>query len=73
MNFIQRAVTLLGGFEATGRVVGRSGKAVWKWVSAGTLPGTEWAGETRYAAAIETPPHGAITATRLLGRTRGGR
>lgn len=73
MNPIQRAVTLLGGFEATGRVVGRSGKAVRKWVSAGKLPRTEWTGETRYAVAIETATRGAITAATLLRRTRGGR
>jgi len=48
-NPIQKAVLLIGGYEATGRICGRSGKAVQKWVKRGRLPRTEATGETQYA------------------------
>jgi hypothetical protein len=49
---LTKAIKLLGGYEATGRICGVSGKAVQKWESAGRLPRTEATGETSYADAM---------------------
>jgi hypothetical protein len=64
-NELSRAVSLLGGFEAVGRVCGVSGKAVQKWVARGKLPRTEATGETDYSAAL-AKAHPAISKKRLL-------
>jgi hypothetical protein len=45
-------VEYLGGCEAVGRLCGKSGKAVQKWVKAGRLPRTEATGETNYAETL---------------------
>lgn len=52
MNIIESAVEKIGGYEATGRLCGVTGKAVRKWCKQGRLPRTEWTGETRYAEKI---------------------
>ncbi len=49
MNYVAKAVQILGGQSATARIVKVSPKAVRKWVQAGKLPRTEATGETRYA------------------------
>lgn len=49
---LTEAVKQLGGYEATGRLCGISGKAVMKWTRRGRLPRTEWTGETHYAETI---------------------
>ena len=49
---LEKAIGLLGGYEAVGRICKRSGKAVKKWVNAGRLPRTKATGETSYAEAI---------------------
>lgn len=49
---LNEAVRRLGGYEATGRLCGVSGKAVMKWHKRGSLPRTEWTGETHYAETI---------------------
>ncbi|MGE4529791.1 MAG: YdaS family helix-turn-helix protein [Acidithiobacillus sp.] len=56
-----RAKSLLGSYNALGRVCSVSGKAVMKWVAAGRLPRTEYTGETRYAEMIQNATNGAIT------------
>jgi DNA-binding transcriptional regulator YdaS (Cro superfamily) len=56
-----RAKSLLGSYNAIGRVCSVSGKAVMKWVAAGRLPRTEYTGETRYAEMIQSATNGAIT------------
>lgn len=48
-NPLYEAIEILGGYEATGRVCGVSGKAVRKWALRGRLPRTEATGETHYA------------------------
>lgn len=62
---IAKAKTILGSYEAVGRVCGVSGKAVMKWVKAGRLPRTEWTGETKYALAIEAATGGLVTRSEL--------
>lgn len=51
-DVVRRAVSLVGGCEAAGRLCGVSGRAVGKWVKAGKLPRTEATGETHYAAQL---------------------
>lgn len=70
MSAIDRVVELLGGYEATGRACGVSGKAVMKWAKKGRLPRTEWTGETNYASLIlealeRTDNAGAVSLTDL--------
>jgi hypothetical protein len=62
---LTEAVKLLGGYEATGRVCGVSGKAVQKWEAAGRLPRTEATGETCYADAMARA-NGEISKERLI-------
>lgn len=54
------AVDALGGYEATGRACGITGKAVFKWQYIGHLPRTDYTGETSYAEKIEDATRGAI-------------
>ncbi len=63
---LTEAVQQLGGYEATGRLCGVSGKAVMKWAKRGRLPRTEWTGETRYAEIIAEAT--GIAREELLGR-----
>jgi hypothetical protein len=49
MNYVEKCVLLLNGQSATGRLLGKSAKAVRKWVIAGKLPRTEATGESNYA------------------------
>ncbi len=68
---LEKAVAILGGFEATGRVCGVSGKAVQKWVKAGRLPRTEATGETNYASLIADSVHGISKDSLLSSLMRG--
>lgn len=49
---LEKALDVLGGYEAVGRVCHISGKAVQHWHNAGRLPRTEATGETDYAARL---------------------
>lgn len=51
---LEKAVEFLGGFEAAGRVVRLSGKAVQKWLANGRLPRTEATGETNYSELLSS-------------------
>lgn len=62
-----RAIDLLGGFSAIGRIVERSPRAVRKWRDDG-LPRTEWTGETNYAEQLEKASRGKVKKSILLRR-----
>lgn len=49
-NEVLRAVILVGGYSATGRLCGHTPRAAMKWVKEKRLPRTEATGETQYAA-----------------------
>lgn len=68
---LQKAIILLGGKEATGRLLKITGAAVAKWLKTG-MPRSEWTGETCYAHRIEKSTCGEIKAANLLafGRTK---
>ena len=63
---INEARNLLGTYDAVGRVCGLSGKAIMKWRDRGRPPRTEYTGETKYAALIETACNGLVKASDLL-------
>lgn len=63
--YLTKAIEILGGCEATGRICGVSGKAVQKWQAAGRLPRTEATGETCYADAMARAI-GQISKERLI-------
>ena len=65
---LARAIDLLGGFSAVGRIVDRSPRAVRKWRDDG-LPRTEWTGETNYAEQFEKASRGKVKKSILLRRT----
>jgi len=67
-NPLVSVVSFLGGYEASGRICGRTGKAVWKWCKQGRLPRTEWTGETDYAAKLVAASNGYVTRDQLLDR-----
>lgn len=47
------------------RVCGLTPKAVYKWIERGSLPRTEFTGETDYAALIANASGGKYTATEI--------
>lgn len=47
-----------------------SPRAVYKWLSAGRLPRTDYSGETAYAKAIAKESNGAFTEQQLLEATK---
>lgn len=49
MSFLKTAVDKAGGPAAAARICGKSPRAIYKWLTAGTLPRTEYTGETHYA------------------------
>jgi DNA-binding transcriptional regulator YdaS (Cro superfamily) len=63
---LERAVAILGGYSATGRVCGVSFMSVIKWVRKGHLPRTEWTGETNYADRIASAIDGIVSREELL-------
>lgn len=63
---LERAVRILGGYSATGRVCGVSFMSVIKWVKKGHLPRTEWTGETNYAEKIASALDGIVSREELL-------
>lgn len=44
----------------------RTPRAIYKWISTGSLPRTEYTGETEYAAKIAAASGGQFTATQIL-------
>lgn len=51
-NAVAFAFEAVGGIGAAARVCGRSYQALNKWRQAGSLPRTEYTGETKYAESL---------------------
>jgi hypothetical protein len=64
-NLITQAIEIVG-LSALARGVGLSYQAILKWEKAGTLPRTEWTGETNYAETIEKLTARKVTKRALL-------
>lgn len=52
MGPLKKSIEDAGGVPVVARACGKSPRAVYKWLSAGCLPRTEYTGETRYAERI---------------------
>lgn len=70
MNIIQRATKIIG-ITRLAKACGVSLTAVQKWGLKGSLPRTEWTGETNYAGIIEKMSNGQVTKDELLKVTPG--
>lgn len=70
MNPIRKAIKLLGGLSATGRVCKVNYAAVRRWRDNGRLPRTELTGETEYARAIAKAVAQQVSVRMLLEQTR---
>lgn len=65
---LKDAITAVGGVVSAAAICDVSPRAVYKWISNGRLPRTEYTGETRYAHALAQESDGAFTAESLLER-----
>ncbi len=66
MTALKQAIQKAGGAEKAAEVCGVSVRAVYKWLSRGSLPRTEYSGETRYAQHLANASGGAFSADWLL-------
>lgn len=54
MSALRESIDKAGGVANSATVCGVSQRAIYKWLSAGALPRTEYTGETHYAERIAT-------------------
>lgn len=72
MQALKKAIEDAGGAAAVALACGKTPRAVYKWLSAGCLPRTEYTGETKYAeriAALAKANGKSFKASRLLSET----
>lgn len=62
----QKALHLCRGIYGMAEICGITRGSIYQWKKKGTLPRTEWTGETHYAEKIEAATKGAITKDELL-------
>ena len=70
-NLISKTIEIVG-LRALARLCDVSPGAIYKWQRKGTLPRTDWTGETDYASRIEEATKGAVTRDQLLNFKRSG-
>lgn len=73
MTNLKQAISDAGGALQVAKACGVSVRAVYKWVASGSLPRTEYTGETHYAEKIAAAAGGALCAQTLLECTAPGR
>lgn len=66
MRALRFAVDKVGGVTECARICGISPRGVYKWLHRGSLPRTEFTGETCYAKRLAEASDGAFTAEWLL-------
>jgi len=64
-NLISKAVNIVG-LQPLAAVCGVSYQAVRKWQKKGSLPRTEWTGETDYGSLIESATDGKVRKEALM-------
>lgn len=65
MTPLEQAFDILGPAKVA-RICGVKGPSAIKWRAKGSLPRTEWTGETNYAAQLEEATNGAVKRSDLL-------
>lgn len=66
VSALKEAINKLGGVAQAATLCGVSQRAIYKWLSSGTLPRTEYTGETHYASRLAEASAGQFTAEWLL-------
>lgn len=73
MSILKQAVSVIGGPQEAANICGVSVRAVYKWLAAGSLPRTEYTGETCHAEKLANASCGKFTAEWLLDSAKPGR
>lgn len=68
-NLISKSIAIVG-LRALARFCGVTPQAIYKWETKGSLPRTDWTGETDYASRIEEATKGVIIRDQLLNLKR---
>ena len=66
MSALKKSIAQVGGAAKAAAICGVSQRAVYKWLSSGSLPRTEYTGETHYAQRLAGASMGQFTAEWLL-------
>lgn len=66
MSALRYAIDTIGGVAECARICGITDRAVYKWLRRGSLPRTEYTGETQRAERMAAASNGAFTAAWLL-------
>ncbi|MBM6928608.1 YdaS family helix-turn-helix protein [Parasutterella secunda] len=70
-NLISKAIEIVGLCKLA-QACGVRHQSIYRWVEKGSLPRTDWTGETDYASRIEEATKGAVTRAQLLNFKRSG-
>ena len=66
MAALKDAIAQSGGITKASKVCGVSQRAIYKWLATGSLPRTDYTGETNYAERLAAASDGQFTAAWLL-------
>lgn len=66
MQTLKDAFDAVGGVSVVADAVGRSERAIYKWIEKNRLPRSEYTGETSYSQAIASHSRGVLTKQQIL-------
>jgi len=66
MSTLRESIKKVGGVAKASAICGVSQRAIYKWLTAESLPRTDYTGETRYAEKLAEASEGKFTADWLL-------
>lgn len=69
MTALKKAVQKVGGVSVAAKVCGVSPRAIYKLLAKGSLPRTDYTGETDYAVRLAAASDGQFTAEWLLAES----
>lgn len=72
MSFFKSVIDAVGGVKAASKICGISPRAMYKWLDSGSLPRTDYTGETNYADLLAEASDGKFTADELREKLRPG-
>lgn len=70
ITYLERCIAQVGGPAKAARICGVTQPAVGKWLAKGSLPRTEWTGETEHAKRLAAATEARFTAEQLLARCK---